>query len=111
MERGSIALGMVERRLRICRDHAVSGRLWRLWLDMLGVGLAWWWSSPSRFSACSISASSHCCPAAVFWFGLAMVMVGSGGVLLARWASDLTTLYSEDQDQGVCLVVFCHAEE
>ena len=111
MERGPIALGMVERRLRICQDHVVSGRLWRLRLDMLGVGLAWWWSSPSRFSACSISASSHCCPAAVFWFGLAMVMVGSGAVLLARWASDLTTLDSEDQDQGVCLVVFCHAKE
>lgn len=93
MERGSIALGIVERRLRICRDHAVSRRLW---LDMLGVGLAWWWSSPSRFSACSISASSHCCPAAVFWFGLAMVRVGSGAALLARGASDLTTRESED---------------
>lgn len=37
MERGSIALGMVERRLRICRDRTVS---WRLCgVDMLGKDL------------------------------------------------------------------------
>lgn len=36
MERGSIALGMVERRLRICWDRTVSRRLW---LDMLGEDL------------------------------------------------------------------------
>lgn len=36
MERGSIALGMVERRLRICGDRTVSRQLRRLWLDVLG---------------------------------------------------------------------------
>lgn len=37
MERGSIALGMVERRFRICRDRTVSWRLY--WVGMLGEGL------------------------------------------------------------------------
>lgn len=35
MERGSMALGMVERKLRICQGRTVSRRLERLQLDML----------------------------------------------------------------------------
>lgn len=64
-------------------------------------GLTWWWSSPSRFSACSTSASSHCCPAAVFWFELELAMMMMElVVLLVRRACDPTALDLEDQDQG-----------
>lgn len=78
MERGSIALGMVERRFSICRAVRSAGDSGIYNETRSARRLAWWWSSPKRFSACSISASPHCCPADAFWSGADMVSVALG---------------------------------